>query len=448
MRNQPAGSGVVWMRTLNVGKKLLASLALLVVVCGCQLGSTAARTTPSPTHARVGLAEGYRLWLTSSVSTATPSLQIVDSSGRQVQRLPHGALARDGSRLYAGEYLGNLKPGTTTTLNVFDPLSGRLVRNLSLPGAYGLSAEPGGMQVGLSPNGRWLVLEASERSSAAIVHSDFLVYETSFARSPRSAHLDGAFGYLAIDDSGRNLYLIGQDTFRRYDLEAGALDPIALLDTPQGVTWGDLPGPGAWRRSDDGQRIYHVYFNGREAFLGLLDVASGHAGYVDLNVTGSPDWERQFFWTLVTPSSSTVYVVNGALGVVVEVGTSPLSVRRIVRLPLQTKRTSFLLPGLVLEAEAKRLVTSPVAVSPDGQMMAIAGEKGVSFIDLNKLKLLRTVGLDWTFDSVQFSPDGAWLYGVDAQRGLLLQVRPSDGAYAQVPGAEAPVEVLRIDRLG
>lgn len=424
-----------------MAKKLLASLALVAVVSGCHLGTSAARSvTPSPTIARVGLAEGYRLWLTSSVTTATPSLQILDSSGRQVQRLPHGALARDGSRLYSGEYLGNLKPGTATTLNVFDPVTGRLVRKLSLPGAYGLSAEPGGMQVGLSANGRWLVTET------ATVPSEFLIYETSFAAPPWTAHLNGAFGYLAIDNSGRNVYLSLQDVFRRYDLEAGALDPTPLLDTPPGVTWGDLPGPGAWRQSDDGQRIYHVYFNGREAFLGLLDVASSRASYVDLNVTGAQDWERQFFWTLVTPSSSTVYVVNGALGVVVEVGTSPLTVRRIARLPLQTNRTSALLPGLVLEAEAKRLVSNPAAVSPDGQMIAIAGEKGVSFIDVSKMNLVRTVLLDWTFDSLLFSPDGAWLYGVDAERGQLLQVRPTDGAYAQVPGADAPVEVLRIDR--
>src|SRR5712664_159450 len=113
-----------------MAKKLLASLALLAVVSGCQLGSTAmSPTMPSPKNARVELAEGYRLWLTGSVSTATPSLQIVDSAGRQVQRLPHGALARDGSRLYSGEYLGNLKPDTTTTLKVFDPLTGRLVQS-------------------------------------------------------------------------------------------------------------------------------------------------------------------------------------------------------------------------------------------------------------------------------------------------------------------------------
>src|ERR1700716_3294069 len=105
-----------------MAKKLLASLALLVTVCGCQIGSTAVRpASPSPT---VKLAEGYRLWFTGSVSTATPSLQIVDSAGRRIQRLPHGALARDGSRLYSGEYLGNLKPDTTTTLKVFDPVTG------------------------------------------------------------------------------------------------------------------------------------------------------------------------------------------------------------------------------------------------------------------------------------------------------------------------------------
>jgi hypothetical protein len=434
-----------------VAKKLLASLALVVVVCGCQLGSTAVRqATPSPTSARVELAEGYRLWLTSSVSSATPSLQIVDSGGRQLQHLPHGALARDGSRLYSGEYLGNLKPDTTTMLKVFEPLTGRLVQSVSLPGAYGLSAEPGGMQVGLSANGRWLAVEGNERSASATVRSDLLVYETSFASLPRRAHLDGAFGYLAIDDSGRYLYLNQQDAFafRRYDLDAGTLDPTALSDTPPGVVSVESPGPGAWRQSDDGQRIYHLYFNDGAAFLGTLDTASGRAGYVALNVKGSSDWERQFVWTLVAPSSSTVYVVNGVLGIVIEVGTSPLMVRRTLRLPSQTRLTGALLPGLVLEAEAKRAVTSPAAMSPDGRILAIARQKGVSLIDLGRLSLLRTVGLDWTFDSIRFSPDSAWLYGVDPERAQLVQVRPADGAYSLVPGADAPMEVLRIDRLG
>jgi hypothetical protein len=348
-------------------------------------------------------------------------------------------LARDGARLYSGEYLGNLKPDTTTILKVFEPLTGRLLQSVSLPGAYGLSAEPGGMQVGLSPNGRWLAVEGS----------DFLVYETSFAGPPRRAHLNEAFGYVAIDDSGRNLYLRQQDAFayRRYDLDAGALDPTPLSDTPPEVVSVESPGPGAWRQSDDGQRIYHLYFNDGTAFLGTLDIASGRAGYVDLNVKGSPDWERQFLWTLVAPSSSTVYVVNGALGIVIEVGTSPLMVRRTLRLPPQTRLTGALLLGLVLEAEAKRAVTSPAAVSPDGQILAVAREKGVSLVELSRLRLLRTVGLGWTFDSLRFSPDSTWLYGVDVERAQLMQVRPTDGAYSLVPGAEAPVQVLQIDRL-
>jgi len=423
-----------------VARKFVASVALVVIACGCQMGSTAVRpATPSPTFARIQLAEGYRLWLTT-VSTAAPSLQIVDSGGRQVQRLPHGALARDGSRLYAGEYLGNLKADATTTLKVFDPLTGGLVLSVSLPGAYGLSAEPGGMQVGRSPNGRWLAVEGH----------DVLVYDTSFVAAPRRAHLDGAYGYVAIDDSGRYLYLRQQDAFafRRYDLDAGALDPTPLSDTPPGVVSVESPGPGAWGQSDDGQRIYHLYFNDGAAFLGTLDIASGRAGYVDLNVTGSSDWERQFVWTVVALSSSTVYVVNGALGIVIEVGTSPLMVRRTVRLPQQTKPTSVVLPGLVLEAEAKRSITGPAAVSPDGKILAVARDKGVSLVELSRLRLLRTVSLDRTFDSLRFSPDSAWLYGVDVESGQLLQIRPTDGAYAQVPGAQAPMQILRIDRLG
>jgi hypothetical protein len=432
------------MRSLTVAKKLMASLGLLVLVCGCQLGTTAVpRTTPSPTSARVALAQGYRLWVSGSVSSATPSLQIVDSAGRQVQRLPHGALARDRSRLYSGEYLGNLKPDTNTTLRVFDPLTGRLIQSVSLPGAYGLSADPGGMQEGLSPNGRWLVVETS-----AIARSDFLVFETSFAAAPRRVHLNGTFGYVAIDDSGRNLYLSEQNVYRRYDLDAAALDPTPLSDTPPGVTGVEIPGPASWRQSDDGQQLYRLYFNDGAAFLGVLDIGTGQAAYVDLKVAGASDWERQFRWTLVAPASSSVYIVNGALGVVIEVGTSPLTVKRTVHLPPQPTGPGALLPGLVLEAEAKRFVTSPAARSPNGQILAVARQKGVSLVDVSRLGLLRTVGLDWTFDSLEFSPDSAWLYGVDAERGQLLQVRPTDGAYAQVPGAEKPVEILRIDYLG
>jgi hypothetical protein len=427
-----------------MAKKLLASLALLVIVAGCQLGSTGLQpTTPSLTPARVKPAVGYRVWVSGSVSTATPSLQIVDSAGRPIRRLPHGALARDGSRLYSGEYLGNLNAGTATTLKVFDPITGDLLQNKLLPGAYGLPAEPGGMQEGLSPNGRWLVLEADTN-----LRSDFLVYETSFVEAPRRVHLEGTFSYLAIDDSGRSLYLNQQSMFRRYDLQTSALDPTPLSEMPPGVTGVESPGPGAWRRSDDAQRLYDLYFNDGNAFLGFLDIPSGRAGYVDLKVAGAPDWERQFFWTLVAPSSSTVYVVNGVLGVVIEVGTNPLMVKRTAHLPPQTTRTGTRLPGLVLDAEAKRPVTSPAAISPDGQILAVGRQKGVSLIDVSTLSLLRTVGLDWTFDSLRFSPDNAWLYSVDAEKGQLLQIRPSDGAYALVPGAEAPVEVLRVDRLG
>src|SRR5205807_1972092 len=138
---------------------------------------------------------------------------------------------------------------------------------------------------------------------------------------------------------------------------------------------------------------------------------------------------------------------NGALGVVIEVGTNPLMVKRTVYLPPQTTRTGTRLPGLVLDAEAKLPVTSPAAISPDGQILVVARQKGVSLVDVSTLSLLRTVAPDWAFGSLRFSPDNAWLYAVDAEKGQLLQIRPSDGASVLVPGAEAPVEVLRVDHL-
>ena len=153
-----------------------------------------------------------------------------------------------------------------------------------------------------------------------------------------------------------------------------------------------------------------------------------------------------------TRDGSKLYAANGALGVVAELDTAQLKVRRTAALPLPTASSrplTTLARWLVPAAEAKRIPVGGVALSPDEQTLYALGEKGLLAINTSDFSLRGRYLEDWTIDSVALSPDGARLYAVSAERGTIVRLDAATGTgQTIVTGVDRPWGVLRVETIG
>src|SRR5262250_3716731 len=136
---------------------LLMLAALLLGACGRADAPTASAPTlapPAPTAQ-----PGDRLYIHDGLKGGTERLTIVDSaSGARQRNLPPGVTSPDWSTLYVAT-----QEGGSTRLQALDIASGQVLRETKLDGAYGLPMiTPDSVLGGLSPDGRWLALQASQ----------------------------------------------------------------------------------------------------------------------------------------------------------------------------------------------------------------------------------------------------------------------------------------------
>ena len=187
--------------------RALVCLALVAAACGA-----------NPQSPRTG--SGDKLY-EAVVSGATQSLAVIDSRSHSADRkLSLGVPSPDWKHVY------------TTVANSLvdtDPRTGNTVNTLQLHDAYQLPpATANGLPGGLSPDGRWLVVERFEGPQAEPTATHMLLIDTAAMRIVHRADLKGYFAFDAINDEGTNLYLIqhltGREYYvRLYDVGAAAL---------------------------------------------------------------------------------------------------------------------------------------------------------------------------------------------------------------------------------
>jgi hypothetical protein len=200
--------------------------------------------------------------------------------------------------------------------------------------------------------------------------------------------------------------------------------------------------------SVDGSWLYSLYLFGEKGpFIHALNLSgNGPAAWcIDLPAVQSGNGETQLLWSLVRdPSRDRFYAVNAGLGIVAQIDAgNPPTVTRTAHFAVQ-RQSAFDFFGLVLNAEAKRLLVGGAALSPDGSTLYAVGEDGVYVINVTNFHLLKHVMAGAPLESVSVSPDGAWLFGSSSQLQQLiaLQLRRGTTSTAVVdPGISALLRV-------
>jgi DNA-binding beta-propeller fold protein YncE len=375
---------------------------------------------------------------------------VVDSTtGKRVRELPAGVPAPDWSTLYAVE-----RRAGQTTVRAIDVATGEPVRAITLVGDYDLiRAGLNPLPRGLSPNGRWLALEALPGPESPEV-SRFVVLDTAFTQPPRLVKLEGIFWFDALNNAGTALYLIEdlsaqyptQYQVRLYDLAQGALTPGVIADkrgdgVMRGTYLSSVPSPtGEW--------LYSLYVKDDHLpFIHALNLDQRFAVCIFLPSPGEMTPKGQMAWSLaITADGSSLYAANSALGVVSDVSPTQFTVRRTTQFDLAGTGNPFthLSRRFVRTVEADYIpASSSITLSPDGQILFVAAEKGLLAVNTRDLSLGGYYLADWTLDGFALSADGARLYAGSAQWGKIVQLEPATGKIVgEIAGAGRPRHVL------
>ena len=146
--------------------------------------------------------------------------------------LPSGTPSPDWAHLYSVR---------GTALVDLDPRTGTARHTVQLGGAFQLPpATLSGLPGGLSPNGRWLVLEAFDSPvNLPATATHFVLIDTSYASAVKRIDLAGYFEFDAVSSDGQRIYMIqslSNATYhvRVFNVDQGLLDPSIIVDKTDG----------------------------------------------------------------------------------------------------------------------------------------------------------------------------------------------------------------------
>jgi len=404
----------------------LICLGILVTACGT-------------TQTQAG--SGDKLYAAVS-TTNSQFVQVIDSRSHKVERrLPMGVPSSDWKHLYSL---------VSTSLVDTDPETGATLSTLALGHAYRLpDATASGVPGGLSPNGKWLVVERYDVTGEDLPSaSHLLLIETAGLKIKSRIDLAGFFNFDAVSNDGRRLYLVqfvsGKAYYVRwYDLALGRLDPDVVFDKNDGANaMSGLRLSGV--ASANGGWLYSMYVRDRAGpFIHALSLDGPIAFCLDLPGSGYAEDGSAMQWSLaLSPGGSTVYAANLASGEVATVGIAG-GAPQIVHQAHLVLATST--GGLIKNVEAKEVGANAAVVSLDGSTLVVAGGSGLVWIDTQALAVRHRALTDWRIWSVGLSPDGRTLYAM-SDGGKVAEVSMGSatvGATFDLGGAQ-PVALMRV----
>ena len=399
--------------------RALVCLALVAAACGA-----------NPQSPRTG--SGDKLY-EAVVSGATQSLAVIDSRSHSADRkLSLGVPSPDWKHVY------------TTVANSLvdtDPRTGNTVNTLQLHDAYQLPpATANGLPGGLSPDGRWLVVERFEGPQAEPTATHMLLIDTAAMRIVHRADLKGYFAFDAINDEGTNLYLIqhlnGREYYvRLYDVGAAALTDNIVVDKSDGnQSMTGLRLSGVAGRG--GHWLFSMYVRAHEGpFIHALSLDGPFAFCLDLPGKGYADDPAEMQWSLaMNLDGSLLYAVNPATGAAAVVTNGDNGAPGIARTTHFARATST----------AAGTEGANTAVVSSGTLIA-GGPAGLTWIDTSSLNVVARTVEGWQITSVGLSPDGKSVYAVSAQ-GRIAQVTISSRGVTGMfdPAAGTPMALMRV----
>jgi hypothetical protein len=384
-------------------------------------------------------AGGVKLY--AAVSTvSSQSISVIDSRSHLTERhLPLGVPSSDWKHLYSL---------VSTSLVDTDPQTGATLGTLPLGHAYRLpDASAGGVPGGLSPNGRWLILERYDATGNDLPSAThLLLVETPALKLARRIDLDGFFSFDAVSNDGQRLYLIqllqgNQYYVRLYDVGAGVLDPDLVVDKSEGaaaMSGVRLSGVG----SRGGDWLFSMYVRDRAGpFIHALNLDAPFALCLDLPGTGYADDGAAMQWSLaMSPDGTRAYAVNLAAGTLAVLDTGTPQILRIIHIAQPTSAG-----GLIKDVHAKEIGGNSALVSPDGRTLVVAGMSGVVWIDTETLAVRSRALNDWHIWSVGLSPDGQTVYAV-SDGGKIAEISMASarvGATFDLTGGQ-PLALMRV----
>ena len=388
-------------------RKLIGLLCLgfLIAACG-----------PNPQSQKVS---GEKLY-----EAVGSSILVIDSKSHAVdRRLPLGAPSRDWKHLYS--IVGDSVIDT-------DPLTGTTQNTVQVGPGYQLpQATSTGLPGGLSPAGRWLVVQAA---GSAATH--MAVVDTAGFKVTDRFDLAGRFNFDAISDDGDRLYLIqylnGKEYYvRQFDIPSNSLNANIVVDKSDGnQAMAGLRLSGI--ASPDGSSLFSMYVRENDGpFIHALSLQGPFAFCLDLPGGGYTQGKPAMQWALAMKTDgSRLYAVNGASGIVAEVDTSQMQVLRTAR----------------IKADASGATGADAAVlSPDGKMLVTPSTSGLVWVDTSSLEIRMLSLAEWHVWSVALSPDGNTVFAVD-DAGAVAALSMSSGAVTARfdAGTGRPIALMRV----
>ena len=271
--------------------------------------------------------------------------------------------------------------------------------------------------------------------------------------STRSEHLS---------DDGSSLYLterIGAETARTlglnaaysyrvrvYDVPSSKLSETLVIDvklasqTTENNAATRLDGimNGIYQSSvpsRDGQWNFSFYYNpSRGPFIHVLHLNSRNAFCIlDLPIVPG-GYEKRLGWSLaLAPSGTTLYAVNGALGMVSAIDATTLKVR-----------STATIAGLSSGTPATQEVATRSAVSPDGRKLYFPVAHGVALVDTLDFALRGLFLTDRVVSSLSLSADGRRLYAMSSDGTVWLLNALTGRQLAEIPTAGGKA-LLRVE---
>jgi len=401
-------------------KGALALICLVVFTAGC----AAAEQKPSA---------GDKLYEAVARGSA-PELAVIDARSQAAdRRLALGVPSADWTHVYSI---------LSTSLVDTDPQTGSIRNSMRLGGSFQLpAATANGLPGGLSPDGRWLVVERFDEATGQMPKgTHMLLIDTSRFTVARKIDLAGYFQFDAVSNNGINLYLIQHLNAREYyvrlyDVPSNTLTENIVVDKSDGnqamagVRLSGIATP-------DGRWLFSMYVREHEGpFIHALSLDGPFAFCLDLPGAGYGDDPREMNWSLaMAAEGSNLYAVNPSTGVVAMVSTGANDAPAIIRTAHISPAGA---PGVAMRGAN--------AAAVNGRTLVAGGPGGLVWIDTSTLAVSGRTVEGWRISTVGLSPDGKNVYAV-SDSGRIAIVSMSSRAVTAMfdPSAGQPMALMRV----